>query len=149
MSFSPAPRSSAVAVRTVVCAVIERDGKVLVAQRSKEKHYPLQWEFPGGKPEAGETPEQALVREVKEELACDIEVLRPLDVVEHDYGGGHLYHLRFYACRIRVGEPAVQPGQGLKRVEWAERARLPEYEFLAGDRAFVRRLAAARSDRKG
>lgn len=133
------------AVRAVVCAVIERDGNVLVAQRSEEKHYPLRWEFPGGKPEPGETPEQALVREVREELGCEIQVLHPLDVVDHDYGGEHHYLLLFYACRLVRGEPHVQPAQGLKKVEWAPRGRLASYDFLAGDRAFARRLAARES----
>jgi 8-oxo-dGTP diphosphatase len=129
-------------VRVVVCAVIERDGKVLVAQRSADKQYPRQWEVPGGKPEAGETPEQALLREVKEELACDIEVLHPIDVVRHDYGGDHHYLLLFYACRLVHGEPVVQPEQGLGKTEWAPRQRLAAYDFLEGDRAFVLRLAA-------
>ena len=129
------------AARTVVCAVIEREGKILVAQRSEEKHYPLQWEFPGGKPEAGESLEQALVREVREELACDIEVLHRLDVVKHDYGGEHHYELLFFACRLVRGDPVPQPGSGLRRCEWADRRRLPDYEFLEGDREFVRRLA--------
>jgi 8-oxo-dGTP diphosphatase len=114
---------------------------VLVAQRSGEKHYPLQWEFPGGKPEPGETPAQAVVREVREELACEVEVLHPLDVVQHDYGGEHHYLLLFYACRLVRGEPVVQLGQGLKRVEWAPRSSLHRYDFVEGDRAFVSRLA--------
>lgn len=69
----------------VVCAVIERDGRVLLAQRPVNKHLPLQWEFAGGKVEPGETADAAIVREIREELGCEIELLRPLPPFRYDY----------------------------------------------------------------
>ena len=60
----------------VVCALIERDGLVLVAQRPAHKHLPLKWEFPGGKVEPGESPEAAIVRELREELGCEFALSR-------------------------------------------------------------------------
>jgi 8-oxo-dGTP diphosphatase len=71
----------------VVCAVIENDaGCVLVAQRPSHKYLGLKWEFAGGKVESGESAEAALIREIKEELACDIRIIRPLPIFQHDYG---------------------------------------------------------------
>ena len=69
----------------VACAVIELDGMILAAQRSETMSMPLKWEFPGGKLESGETPEACLVREVREELAIDISLGRPLPVTTHSY----------------------------------------------------------------
>lgn len=70
---------------SVVCALIEREGRIFVAQRPAGKHLGGKWEFPGGKIEPGETPEQALVRECSEELGCKIEIGRALATVTHDY----------------------------------------------------------------
>jgi 8-oxo-dGTP diphosphatase len=70
----------------VVCALIERDGLVLVAQRPAHKHLALKWEFPGGKVEPAETPEAAIIREIKEELGCDITLTRTLPRFTHAYG---------------------------------------------------------------
>jgi 8-oxo-dGTP diphosphatase len=69
----------------VVCALIERDGHVLMAQRPAHKHLGGKWEFPGGKIEPGETPEAALHRELQEELGCTVEVLRALKPHTHAY----------------------------------------------------------------
>src|SRR3974390_3155701 len=69
----------------VACAVIERDGKILAAQRSETMSLPLKWESPGGKLEADETPEACLVREVREELAIGISLGRALPVTTHAY----------------------------------------------------------------
>ncbi|MFA6961103.1 MAG: (deoxy)nucleoside triphosphate pyrophosphohydrolase [Opitutaceae bacterium] len=69
----------------VVCALIERDGCVLMAQRPAHKHLGGKWEFPGGKIEPGETSEAALHRELQEELGCTVEILRPLAPHTHAY----------------------------------------------------------------
>lgn len=133
-----------VPARPVVAAIIQRDGRVLVAQRPPTKHYPLQWEFPGGKVEPGESPEEALRREIREELGVEIDVVGLIDRVHHDYGGGHDYDLLFFECRVRAGEPVAQPGQGVHRLEWVEARRLPELDFLVGNRRLAERLARSR-----
>ena len=69
----------------VVCALIQKRGQLLFALRPPDKHLPLKWEFPGGKVEAGESPEEAVVREIREELACNIEILYPLEPIMHAY----------------------------------------------------------------
>ncbi|MDR3579852.1 MAG: (deoxy)nucleoside triphosphate pyrophosphohydrolase [Oryzomonas sp.] len=69
----------------VACAIIEHDGMILAAQRSETMRMPLKWEFPGGKLESGETPETCLVREVREELAIGISLVRALPVTTHSY----------------------------------------------------------------
>ena len=69
----------------VSCAIIEAEGLVLVAQRSESMSMPLKWEFPGGKVHAGESPEECLHRELKEELSITVEVVRNLPSASHDY----------------------------------------------------------------
>lgn len=81
---------SAASLVPVVCAVIERAGKILIAQRPADKHLALQWEFPGGKVESGESAEDALRREIIEELGCTLGPLRVIGTWEHDYGSVHI-----------------------------------------------------------
>lgn len=83
----------------VVCALIERDGLVLLAQRPGHKHLGGKWEFPGGKVEPGEAPAAALVREIEEELGCTIEPLRPLPSSVHHYAAASI-ELMPFVCRL-------------------------------------------------
>lgn len=87
----------------VACALIERHGLLLAVQRSAAMSLPLKWEFPGGKIEPGESPEECLQREVREELGIEVEAGEALPVFAHDYPGFSvvLYPLR---CRITAGE---------------------------------------------
>lgn len=119
----------------VSAAVIERDGRVLVCQRRPEAHNGLKWEFPGGKLEPGESPEAALQRELREELAIETHVGRVIDAVWHHYPDREVLVL-FYRCRIAAGEPATVD---CNAVAWARPEALPGYDFAGADRAFVQR----------
>ena len=116
----------------VVCAIIEDDaGRVLVAQRPPHKHLGLKWEFPGGKVEAGESPEAALTREIKEELGCDIHVLRPLARFFHDYGSVQIEMLPFRCALDSVSTaPRCQEHMAIR---WATLAELGSIDFAPAD----------------
>lgn len=95
-------------------ALVDRDGRVLLAQRPAGKKLAGLWEFPGGKIEEGETPEAALVRELKEELGIDTAAscLAPLTFASHRYDEFHLM-MPLYVCRVWQGHAAAQEGQAL------------------------------------
>ncbi|WP_284140506.1 (deoxy)nucleoside triphosphate pyrophosphohydrolase [Virgibacillus sp. LDC-1] len=121
----------------VVGAVIIKDNKVLCAQRGQTKTLAYKWEFPGGKIEQGETPKEALKREIVEEMKCNIEVGNQVDhtVYEYDFG---IVHLTTYYCTLLEGEPVLTehisikwlPKQDLQMLDWAP-ADIPAVEKLA------------------
>ena len=126
-------------ITEVVAAVIEREGRVLVCRRSEHDPHPLKWEFPGGKVEAGETPEAALRRELTEELGILAEIGAEIEHYEVKYPEKSAILLRFY----RVNGFTQQPVNRIfAEIRWEAPARLPDYDFLEGDVDFVRRLAA-------
>jgi len=111
----------------VVCAIIVREnGAVLVCQRALGSHLGGLWEFPGGKVEPGESPEAALIREMREELALEVRCERALSPVDWDYGRGAM-RLLPYLCRITAGEPQALEHAALRwcsceefsALEWA------------------------------
>lgn len=119
---------------TVVAAVIERGGQVLIAQRKRTGQHPLKWEFPGGKVEPGEAPEAALARELEEELdiraRADTEIAR----YEYQYPGRTPILLLFYRVTDFAGEPR---NLDFEQILWTARERLPDYDFLEGDAEFI------------
>ncbi len=122
----------------VSAAVIHRNGQVLVGQRRPDNRHPLKWEFPGGKVEQGESPQQALVRELREELQIDAEISSELARYEHDYPSGSRVHLLFFVVREFKGEPRPRV---FEQICWIDLHSLPRLDFLDGDLDFVRRLA--------
>jgi 8-oxo-dGTP diphosphatase len=122
----------------VSAAVIRHGTKILVGQRRREDKHALKWEFPGGKVEWGETPKQALVRELREELAIESKVGEEIARYRHDYPNGSSVVLLFYAVTEYEGEPAARV---FEQIQWVERTLLTGMDFLDGDIDFVRRLA--------
>jgi 8-oxo-dGTP diphosphatase len=125
-------------MKQVVAAFIIRDGKLLICQRTEHQPLPLKWEFPGGKIEPGETPEQALARELEEELGIDATIGPFIAELQHQYRNGRSIHLRFFAVREFRGEFENRVFEDMR---WVELRDLPSYNFLAADRKFVRELA--------
>jgi len=117
------------------CALVDLDGRVLLARRPEGKTMAGLWEFPGGKLIAGETPEAALIRELKEELGIDVATacLAPLFFASHAYDRFHLL-MPLYVCRRWQGTPHGQEGQALA---WVHKDRLAEYPMPEADRPLV------------
>lgn len=122
----------------VVCAVIGRGGRFLLAQRPAHKHLPLKWEFPGGKVDSGETPEAAIVREIREELGCDIAVTRALPRFTHDYGAVVIEMIPF-VCTLAEGSAEPHPHEHVA-VAWCEPARLRDHDLAPADLPVVAAL---------
>lgn len=122
----------------VSAGIIYRDGQVLVGQRRKFDRHSLKWEFPGGKVEHGESPQDALVRELKEELQIDAVAGCEIARYEHDYPSGSRVHLLFFAVREFTGEPL---GRVFEQIRWTALEELTKLDFVEGDLDFVRRLA--------
>jgi 8-oxo-dGTP diphosphatase len=112
-------------------ALIDVDGRVLLARRPEGKSMAGLWEFPGGKVEPGETPENALIRELHEELGIDTwsSCLAPLSFASHNYGDFHLL-MPLFACRKWQGTPVPKEGQTLK---WVRPQRLRDYPMPPAD----------------
>lgn len=115
----------------VVCAVIERNGHVLVAQRPPHKLLPLKWEFPGGKVEPGEDPGAAIIREIREELGCAIRITRALPPFIHDYKPVVIEMIPF-VCALEPDSPAPHPHEHVA-VAWVPPAGLQAYDLAAAD----------------
>jgi 8-oxo-dGTP diphosphatase len=122
----------------VSAAVIIKDGQVLLGQRRKGDRHSLKWEFPGGKVEPGESPHQALVRELREELQIEAKIGVELARYEHDYPSGSRVHLLFFVVKEFAGPPVSLV---FEQISWVNLAALPAVDFLQGDIDFVKRLA--------
>ncbi len=134
-------RSAGPALRFVAAALIVRDGEVLIGQRRRDQPMALQWEFPGGKIEAGESPEQALARELDEELGIHATIGPRVIRIRHNYRHGGAVDLQFFAVREFSGEIENRIFQ---QVRWTRLEDLPAYDFLAADRDLIRDLAAGK-----
>jgi 8-oxo-dGTP diphosphatase len=126
-------------VLVAACALIDSDGRVLLAERPANKAMAGLWEFPGGKVEPGERPEQTLIRELKEELniVVDEACLAPLTFASHAYEDFHLL-MPLYVCRRWSG--VVRPREG-QRLAWVRPNRLKEYKMPPADEPLVAHLA--------
>jgi 8-oxo-dGTP diphosphatase len=117
------------------CALVDVDGRVLLARRPEGKKMAGLWEFPGGKLNPGETPEAALIRELKEELGIDVAAacLAPFAFASHDYEGFHLL-MPLFVCRRWKGTPAPREKQTLA---WVRASKLTEYEMPPADKPLI------------
>lgn len=125
-------------VLVVACALVDVDGRVLVGQRPPGKKMAGLWEFPGGKVQAGEAPEDALIRELREELAVDTAAscLAPLTFASHAYDDFHLL-MPLYVCRVWQGRPEGKEGQALR---WVRPVALRDLPMPAADVPLVAHL---------
>ncbi len=122
----------------VSAGVIHKNGEILVGQRRRGDRHALKWEFPGGKVEFGESPQQALVRELAEELQIEAKVGPEMARYEHDYPSGSRVHLLFFAVVEFNGDPKARV---FEQIRWVPLPELTAVDFLEGDLDFVRRLA--------
>lgn len=134
-------RPPAPTLRFVAAALIVRDKEVLIGQRRADQPMGSLWEFPGGKIEPGESPQQALARELAEELCIRAEVGPAVTHIRHHYRRGGAVDLQFFAVRAFSGEIDNQIYQ---QVRWVKFEDLPSYEFLAADRGLIKDLAAGK-----
>jgi len=125
-------------VLVVACAFVDADGRVLLAQRPEGKPMAGLWEFPGGKVEAGETPEATLIRETEEELGVVVRqaCLAPLTFASHAYPDFHLL-MPLYVCRRWEGTMTAREGQ---RLAWVRPNRLRDYPMPPADEPLVAHL---------
>ncbi|HUB51787.1 MAG TPA: (deoxy)nucleoside triphosphate pyrophosphohydrolase [Terracidiphilus sp.] len=135
------PRPAGPALRFVAAALIVRDGEVLIGQRRPNQPMALLWEFPGGKIEAGESPQQALARELHEELGIEATIGPQVIRIRHNYRHGGAVDLQFFTVREFTGEIV---NHIYEQIRWAKLADLPTYEFLAADRGLIKDLAAGK-----
>ena len=128
-------------MKRVVAALIEKDGKLLVCQRTRHQTMPLKWEFPGGKIEEGEQPRDALRRELEEELGITASIGDELARIQHEYPNGGMVELRFYIVRRYDGEIE---NRIFREIRWAAPKDLPKYDFLEADLTLVKDLATGK-----
>jgi 8-oxo-dGTP diphosphatase len=122
----------------VACALIDADNRILLSERPAGKALAGLWEFPGGKLDEGETPEAALIRELREELGIETRAacLAPLTFASHGYEGFHLL-MPLYICRRYEGIPQGREGQRLK---WVRASQLRDYPMPPADEPLIAHL---------
>jgi 8-oxo-dGTP diphosphatase len=125
---------------SVVAALILNDGKILACQRAHGQRFELQWEFPGGKREEGETLEEALARELQEELGVEARIGAEVHRLQHQYANiGVPFEIIFFVASA----PAEKiRNLEFERIEWREPHTLPDLNFLEADRDLVKKLAS-------
>jgi 8-oxo-dGTP diphosphatase len=129
------PEESKPLLLVAACALVDGDGRVLIAQRPEGKQLAGMWEFPGGKIEPGETPEETVVRELREELGIETKVacLAPLTFASHAYESFNLL-MPLFVCRRYWGIPQAQEGQALK---WVRPNKLRDYPMPPADEPLI------------
>jgi 8-oxo-dGTP diphosphatase len=138
-------RESASGMKRVVAALIWKDGRLLICQRTRHQVMPLKWEFPGGKIEEGEQPRDALRRELDEELGIQAVIGNEVARIVHTYPNGSSIELRFYDVHEFAGEIE---NKIFRDIRWVLPAELPTYDFLEADLELVKDLAEGKLARR-
>ncbi|GAA5523919.1 8-oxo-dGTP diphosphatase [Microbulbifer aestuariivivens] len=125
-------------IHVAVGVILGADGRILIARRPDHQHMGGRWEFPGGKVEAGETVQEALVRELREEIAIEAEALHPLTEIYHDYGEKSVLLDTWWVTAFS-GEAAGREGQ---EIRWVGRAELGSYQFPDANQAIIDKILA-------
>ena len=120
----------------VAAAILQREGKILLTRRKREAHQGGLWEFPGGKQELGETLEQCLQRELKEEIDIEVDAVKHFDVLRYRYPEKEV-ELHFFTCSIFQGDP--KPLESIE-MAWVPKGELVFYEFPAADRPVLKKI---------
>lgn len=123
---------------TVAAGILKQNGRILICQRKSSGAFPLQWEFPGGKVEAGEDAQSCLQRELSEELAIEANIGPEVSAFQYTYPTGFQVNLVFFQVDGYAGELA---NQVFEQIVWEDPPNLLNYDFLEADRALVARLA--------
>ena len=123
----------------VVAAIFERDGRILICRRTARQSHALKWEFPGGKVEPGESPEQALARELEEELGVTGAAGEEINRYQFAYPGKNPILLIFFRVTEFTGEPR---NLIFHEMRWEPRGNLADFDFVEGDREFLSSFAA-------
>lgn len=121
----------------VVGAVIIENGKILCAQRGPDKALPLKWEFPGGKIEEGESPQEALRREINEEMQCKVEIGEQIDYTVYEYDFG-IVHLTTFYCKLIEGTPVLTEHVSIR---WLSPHELPSLDWAPADIPAIEKLS--------
>ena len=139
------PRPTRLVVAALILRAVPREGdgarEILICQRKPDQPMSLKWEFPGGKVEDGETSEQALARELNEELGIDATIGRKIAGVTHRYHNGGAIDLQFFLVNEFTGS---LENRIFNDVRWSRLEALPEYDFLAADLGLIRDLSEGR-----
>jgi 8-oxo-dGTP diphosphatase len=123
---------------TVAAGILKQDGRILICQRKRTGAFPLQWEFPGGKVEAGEDVRTCLRRELHEELAIAVDIGPEVSAFQYTYPNGFQVNLVFFRVNTFTGEMA---NHAFEQIVWVEPHELLNYDFLEADRGLVAQLA--------
>lgn len=130
--------------RVVAGLILNGRGQLLICQRTARQPLPLKWEFPGGKIEEGESPSQALRRELNEELGIVAQIGEEIATHEHHYQNGNSVELHFFLVRNYSG--AIE-NRIFQDIQWVDVTELPNYDFLEADRTLIQDLVSGKQSR--